>query len=348
QLKRNAFIVAATALWLSNAGAAEASQLARFVATRGLERIARDAATASGRMRRAAGAPVGRSAAASHPLQGSIEKEGATIASVRARAPGDGRLGAGLDERRDELRKVASAIRDSIVGLEAGGTPTEEERRLAARIPKRGAASLSDWLALERKVADKRADEARRRRDEREAAAAKPARGKAVSPAAAGAGQKKLTPLMQWEAMNWVDGKTDAATIARRVCAEALSAGSWYYGECTPALVEKFFEGQAKDGLITWETGREGTKPSRGSPDEFQLTSSGLRPSNSPGANGPSGRLSSGACDGASRRSAREPRRRLRRPSGGSPRSRCAAGSARRPRPPPPAAGAARERRPWP
>ena len=57
---------------------------------------------------------------------------------------------------------------------------------------------------------------------------------------------------MQTEAMNWVDGKTNAAEIARRVCAEALSAGWWYYGEATPALVEKFFEKQAKDGLITW------------------------------------------------------------------------------------------------
>ena len=31
--------------------------------------------------------------------------------------------------------------------------------------------------------------------------------------------------------MNWIDGKTNAAEIARRVCAEALSAGWWYYGE---------------------------------------------------------------------------------------------------------------------
>src|SRR5262249_52237736 len=125
------------------------------------------------------------------------------------------------------------------------------EGRLAARIPNGGAASLSDWLALERKVADKRADEARRRRDEHDAAAAKPARGKAPAKSPE-PGEKKLTPLMQWEAMNWVDGKTDAATIARRVCAEALSAGSRDSRESAPALVEKFFETQAKDGLITW------------------------------------------------------------------------------------------------
>ncbi len=53
-------------------------------------------------------------------------------------------------------------------------------------------------------------------------------------------------------ALSWIDGKTNAAEIARRVCAEALSAGWWYYGETTPALVEKFLEEQARDGLIAW------------------------------------------------------------------------------------------------
>jgi hypothetical protein len=57
---------------------------------------------------------------------------------------------------------------------------------------------------------------------------------------------------MQFAAMNWIDGKRDAAEIARRLEAEALSGGSWYYGNVTPELVEKFLERQAKDGLIRW------------------------------------------------------------------------------------------------
>jgi hypothetical protein len=120
-------------------------------------------------------------------------------------------------------------------------------------VPRKSAATLTEWLSLQRKVTDKRAEEARRRREERDAPAAKPARGKAAGKSAAPPPEeKRLTPLMQWEAMNWVDGKADAATIARRVCAEALSAGAWYYGECTPELVEKFFQRQAEDGLIAW------------------------------------------------------------------------------------------------
>ena len=52
--------------------------------------------------------------------------------------------------------------------------------------------------------------------------------------------------------MNWIDGKRDAAEITRRVEAESMSAGSWYYGEVTADRVEKFLERQAKDGLIVW------------------------------------------------------------------------------------------------
>ncbi|MEO8348812.1 MAG: hypothetical protein ABI610_07870, partial [Acidobacteriota bacterium] len=91
-------------------------------------------------------------------------------------------------------------------------------------------------------------------RDEREAAEAaattrwRRASGKATPPAEG----KTLSPLMQFAVMNWIDGKRDAAGIARRVEAEAISAGSWYYGDVTADLVEKFLERQAKDGLITW------------------------------------------------------------------------------------------------
>ena len=47
-------------------------------------------------------------------------------------------------------------------------------------------------------------------------------------------------------------GKGRGVERRARLCAGALSAGWWYYGEATPELVEKFFEKQAKDGLIIW------------------------------------------------------------------------------------------------
>jgi hypothetical protein len=57
---------------------------------------------------------------------------------------------------------------------------------------------------------------------------------------------------MEAAAMNRIDGKTNAADIARAVCAEALSAGWWYYGKTTPELVEKFLTRQVRDGLAAW------------------------------------------------------------------------------------------------
>ena len=250
QLKRNAFIVAATALWLANAGADEAARLAPFLVSRGLERIARDAATAAEWIRSGRGGDAERARAAGGLLEASIGREEATIASVSALAPSDTRVASAVSASRSNLRKSAEVLRVSVA---AAAAPSEAERRLEKRVPKKSAASLADWLVLQRKVADKRGEEARRHRDERDAAAARPARGKRPpGPAGPEAEERTLTPLMQWEALNWTDGKTDAATIARRVCAEALSAGSWYYGECTPERVERFFEAQARDGLIDW------------------------------------------------------------------------------------------------
>ncbi len=246
QLKRNAFIVAATALWLANAGGPEMERLAPFVMARGLERVSRDAALAAEWMRSGKGEAIERSRAARTLMDASIEREDATIASIRTLGPTDAGVASSLAGRQREFRRAAQLVRDSVMksasSLRSAG-PSATEGRLAKRIPRRAAVTLADWLSLERRVAEKRAEQARLRREERDAPAAKPA----PPPE-----EKRLTPLMQWEAMNWVDGKTDAEAIARRVCAEALSAGSWYYGECTPEMVEKFFETQAKDGLIAW------------------------------------------------------------------------------------------------
>jgi hypothetical protein len=250
QLKRNAFIVAATALWLANAGAREAAALASFVAARGVERLARDAATAAAWMRSGAGTDAERLRAAAILMAASLEREEATIASIRDLAPDDSTIT--LESRRLELQKAARAIDASIAPDVAAVTPpSEAERRLEKRVPKKSAGNLSDWLALQRRVADRRGEEVRKRREQGEAAAGN-VKGKARLPERPEPEETRLTPLMQWEAMNWVDGKTDGATIARRVCAEALSAGLWYYGACTPETVERFFEAQAKDGLITW------------------------------------------------------------------------------------------------
>ena len=257
-VEENAFVVAATALWLANADSPDVARLAPFVTARGLERIAQDVATAADWIHSGKGKPrIGHEPPGTSWILRSRRKA-AAIASIQSLGPSDAMLASVLSSRQDELRKVARMIRDSVTmsSTVADGSvwntgPSETERRLEKRVPRKAAATLTDWLALQRKVADKRADEARRRRrDERDALAGKPTRGKAAAKDAdAAAGGEEAHALMQWEAMNWATGKSDAATIARRVCAEALSAGSWYYGDCSPEMVERFFETQAKRRL---------------------------------------------------------------------------------------------------
>jgi hypothetical protein len=245
QLKRNAFIVASTALWLANAGASEAVQVAGHVAGRGLTRLGRDFATGLARIASSRPPREEDYRSAANLLAVSLEKEVASVRSATVLSPVAEEVLASrvapLEQAARELQALLVASwRERSEGREPGDTPTAVEVRLSKRIPRRGVATLAEWLDLSEKVRDKRAAEDRAKREARDAAAA---------PAPE---ERTLTNLMQFAAMNWIDGKRNAAEIARRVQAEALSAGAWYYGDVTPDLVEKFFERQAKDGLIVW------------------------------------------------------------------------------------------------
>ena len=228
--------------------------LASFVAARGAERLGRDMATAEAWIAAGKGSDDDRRRAAANLLGMALAKEIAASESSRALgAPGGSGDGA-VANGTAMLRSVALAFQQRLGNPPAGPTPTLD--RLARRTPRLAATTLDAWMALEHQVNEKRVAERRTKGEEKEKAVALRKAGKtppkpAKSPADEPEGPS-LSPLMATEAMNWADGKTTAAEIARRVCAEALSAGWWYYGEATPELVEKFFEKQAKDGLITW------------------------------------------------------------------------------------------------
>jgi hypothetical protein len=266
QLKRNAFIVASTALWLANANADSVSPLAGFVAARAAGRLSADLAAGLRWIRAGEGSPAARYRAAADLLAVSLEKELAAVDSARQLGPvgpGDPSA-AGIPELTASLRRIVSDLRAQLdrayAAANAGARPPADADpvlvRLSARVPRLAAATLNDWLALERRVSDQRREDRRKRRDAKERAEASRKAGKRTAGKDAappdGEDEEKLSALMQSEAMNWIDGKATAADIARRTCAEALSAGWWYYGETTPARVEKFLERQAKDGRITW------------------------------------------------------------------------------------------------
>ena len=256
QLKRNAFVVAATAWWLANAGSAEAAQAASYVAGRALARLGRDFATGLARIASSRPPRNEDYRAAANLIAVSLEKESESVRSVSALAPVRDEVLrlriAALEQAARELQALLVAnFTEFSEGRKPTDTPGAAEQRLAKRIPKRATATLAEWLDLQEKVREKRAEEDRAKREAREAAAEAPPkrRTRAAEPPP---DDKTLTSLMQFAAMNWIDGKRNAAEIGRRVEAEALSAGTWYYGEVTPELVEKFFERQARDGLIRW------------------------------------------------------------------------------------------------
>jgi hypothetical protein len=252
QLKRNAFVVAATAWWLANATEQDVPFLASFVAARGVERLGRDLATAQNWIESGTGTPDERRAAAANLLDVALATEIASVESARAIGPVAGGGPAAVGDGIAALKSVAAALKARL-GPAAAAPSDAALDRLAQRTPRYAVSTLGDWMALEHRVSEKRAADRRAREERREKAESQGKAGKKSSGTPAGdEDTPSLSPLMGTEAMSWIDGKTNAAEIARRVCAEALSAGHWYYGDATPALVEKFLEKQAKDGLIAW------------------------------------------------------------------------------------------------
>lgn len=248
QIKRNAFVVAATAWWLATAGEAEAGWLADYVAARGGERLGRDRATALNWIRDGDASDADRRRGANELLAMGLAKELAAVESTRS-------LGASDPARAHataSLRAVAAPMSE---GLAAPPASDPVLSRLASRTPRRAAATLSDWMKLEQDVAVKHAAEARSEREAKEKDEEARRSGRVKKAAARPSDDEdgeKLSPLMAAAVMNRVDGKSNAAEIARAVCAEALSAGWWYYGKTTPELVEKYLTRQVKDGLLVW------------------------------------------------------------------------------------------------
>src|SRR5512135_1282916 len=84
QLKRNAFVVAATAWWLANATEKDVPFLASFVAARGAERLGRGLAVAQNWIETGTGTPEERRAASSNLLDVTLSIEIAAVESARA------------------------------------------------------------------------------------------------------------------------------------------------------------------------------------------------------------------------------------------------------------------------
>ena len=212
QLQRNAVAVAAIALYLANLNEANVPTLMAVMAGEARERIAHDLATGLSRMAQAPAAE--RRAAyddASNLLAQAVTRETAGLESLRRFSDAASRKL--LDSLVADLRLTEVNHRQRIEewytalgGKKSPPTMDEREKALAARVPRRVGA-LGEYFRNAQEIE----------------------------------GPKGLHGLMQWEALNYADGKRSILDIYRAVRAESLSVGEWYYGTVKLEDLEAFF-----------------------------------------------------------------------------------------------------------
>jgi len=221
QLQRNAVAVAATALYLANLSEADVPTLTAVMAGEARERISHDLATGLTRLAEAPGAD--RRAAyddALNLLGQAVARETVGLESLRKFADAGSltlldSLVADLMLTELNHKKRIEEWYLALGGKRAPLVPSEREAALAAKTP-RNLGSPGEYLRAKDRVE----------------------------------GPKTLHGLMEWEALNYVDGKRSILDIYRIVRAEALSAGEWYYGKVKLEDLEALFTAAEKEKAV--------------------------------------------------------------------------------------------------
>jgi len=222
QLQRNADAVAASALYLANLSEADGAALAGVVAGRARVRLSQDLAAGVALLTQAS--PAERAAAYADALNLLDQAEAREEQALRSAEPYAG----------SEIHKLlASLIEDlkltevnhrqrleewyaTLAGHRFSAPPaTDLEKSAGAEVPK-NVEPLADYLRR----------------------------------AAPLTGPKALHPIMQSEALSYVDGRRSVLDIYKAVRAESLSAGEWYYGKVTLAGIEEMFQAAQQAGAV--------------------------------------------------------------------------------------------------
>jgi hypothetical protein len=214
QLQRNAVAVTASAYYLAGLDEASAPALAGVVAGQARVRISRDLGTGIARISEAPAAERDATYADALNLLDQAElREEQALQSVEPYASAEIRkLLASLTEDL-KLTEVNHRQRlgewyHALAGHEySAPPPTDLEKTAAAEVP-RNVEPLRDYLTNG---------------------------GNIVGP-------QTLSPVMTFEAMNYVDGHRSVLDIYKAVRAESLSAGEWYYGKVTLEDVVQLFK----------------------------------------------------------------------------------------------------------
>jgi hypothetical protein len=217
QLKRNAFIAAAAALFVANAGDDDVPLLANEVYSRALQRLGRDLNTALAHIQ---GKRAGDSALsyfeARNLVEQALAREVEALESILIFAKPGGASASLVKQRARRIEGLAPGL---VAELDAAylslsgekrppaPAPTPEEKEMAARVPV-NIDSLDEYF---------------RRRG-------------------LGTAWPGLHPIMARECFGFVDGRRSFLDIYRAVHAEALSAGEFYYGKVTMEAVKGLLE----------------------------------------------------------------------------------------------------------
>ncbi len=217
-------VVAAVALYFANAGEEEAPALAAYVAARGQARRAADLATAIAHVAEAA--PADRAAAfklARTLVRQSHLREAAALSSVRRLAP-RGRASEvvtqALDRDEDALVADLHALERAFSAITGQNLPNVS--------PGREEQALADAVYVP-----------------------------VTDPGAWQDAVEKVKPLdgvhrmLQFEVMNFADGRRTTLEVYEAVAAEALAAGRWYYGTIKPGEVKELLDRGAKAGAFS-------------------------------------------------------------------------------------------------
>lgn len=218
QLKRNAFIIAASALYLANAGPDEVATLIAEVEGRGAERLGNDLRTAMGFVSRA-GADADDLKKGMFVLEAARMREGRALASILDFADGqDGaeRAVAAAQERvATRVGELQASLQDFFASVGGQGTVTlsAEETAAMGKVP----VNIDD---VDRYLSDR--------------------------PNA----NTGLHALMTYAVWGHVDGSTSYLDIYKQVMAESEVHGTWYYGTVSLDQVVRTLDAGVEAGIL--------------------------------------------------------------------------------------------------
>ncbi len=227
QLRRNNVLIAAMAYVLASAEDDDVPLLARETFSQGRRRLAQDLTVATQILRMATNGVDEGWRDANLMIEQGVQREHRALQSVRVFAGANAhsrewleKLQVHMAEHEKEMRASLSAMQTLVNGSAVRGLKLSPEESSASKKVPSNADTLAVYFQKRRAVKF----------------------------------SGKLHGMMRDEVYNFVDGKRSYYEIFKAVRAEALAAGSWYYGEVSLADVSGLLDAAAAAGALLVKT----------------------------------------------------------------------------------------------